>query len=258
MKSVMIVGSSHKDKWPDESVASDVWSMNGLYVLRDYLDCPAPIHTWFQIHRPVDLEKESTTQLEWLRQEHPFPVYMKQQMPEYPSSIALPVDEIRNLWTLPGEMSVASSFSWCVAMAILKGYNEIRLFGVHMQGLREVYLEAPNLMLWCGIASGKGIRVEFMDGPLTQVYKYGFEPRGIPVWVPPNVAHDLITDYNRSTRRWRSMYSYLTYYRETRPNKVVTLDDIETDEGVASFWADLVPSENVSDVINDQTDDDGD
>ena len=258
MKSVMIVGSSHKDKWPDESVTSDVWSMNGLYALRDRVDYPAPIHTWLQIHRPIDLEKESATQLEWLRQEHLFPIYMNRQMDEYPSSIALPVDEIKGIWPGPGEISVASSFSWSVALAILQGYLEIKLFGVHMAAKREVYMETPNLMLWCGIAAGLGIRVEFLDGPLAQVWNYGFEPRGIPVWVPPDVANDIITDYSRGTRRWRSVYSYLTYYRETHPNKAVTLDDIETEESVASFLSELVPAENVSNVVNDQTDDGGD
>ena len=258
MKSVMIVGGSHKDKWPDDSVESDVWSMNGLYTLRDHVAYPAPIHTWFQIHRPVDLEKESATQLEWLRQEHSFPVYMNRRMNAYPSSIAIPVEEIREIWPGPGEMSVASSFSWCVATAILRGYSEIKLFGVHMASKREVYMEAPNLMLWCGIAAGRGIHVEFLDGPLTQVWNYGFEPRGIPAWAPPEVANELITDYSRNTRRWRSMYAYLTYYRETRPNKVVTLDDIETEEDMASFFVDLVPAEDVSYVVNDQTDKGGD
>ena len=233
-KTVIIVGSSSDLYWPTDDVDADVWSMNSLYVLMRQVDYPAPIHTWFQVHRPKDLSKESPVQLEWLRQNHPFPIYMHEHTDEYPSSVPLPVDAVHEICH-----SVASSFSWAVAVAILQGYKRIQMFGVHMAAPREIYMELPNLMFWCGIAQGRGISVEFLEGPLAQIYNYGFEPRGIPAWLPSNVAADIITDYNRTTRRWRKYYNNLVYQANAKrcsTSAVVSFEDAEDYETFDKFW----------------------
>ena len=148
------------------------------------------------------------------------------------------------LGAVGGGIAVASGGNYrggvpAVALAIVKGYKEIQLFGVHMVAPREIYMEVPNLMLWCGIAVGRGIRVGFLDGPLAQVYRYGFEPRGIPSWLPGTVANNIITDYNRTTRKWQKFYAMLTRLRYAYPghydNQVVTFEDAEKYDDVMEW-----------------------
>lgn len=186
----------------------DLWSCNNLHLALSETDV---IHTWFQIHREADLYKEDRSHLRWLRMHHPFDILMMARHKQYPSSQPLPVEELKKLWTLDSPPSFASSFSWMVAYAIFTGYKEINLLGIHLSTPREAYLEAPNLMAWCGIASAQGIRVTG-QGRLFEPYLYGLEERIPPYWVPPDVARDLLIDQSLETRAQYREWDLARYY----------------------------------------------
>ena len=181
---------------------ADVWHCNNLHSLlpQEIGILPA---AWFQIHREEDLYKESPAHLEWLKQNHPFPIYMSREFREYPASIELPREELKKLWTLDTPVSFASSFSWMVAMAIHLGYEQIWCSGIDFYTSREAYLEAPNFMAWLGIAAGHGIVVGG-EGRLFEHYLYGVEERKAPAWLPMEAAHDLILDQIDEGRKLRS------------------------------------------------------
>lgn len=216
-------------KWPLLDVGTDdhLWSMNGLHLLLG-MDCVGP-NAWFQIHRYEDLPNENPKHIEWLKQQHDFPIYMHQHYDEFPASVPLPREECENVWEafFPDDPPIfASSFSWMVATALVfGGHDRIVVSGAPMWSMREAYLEAPNLMLWLGIAAGMGIKVD-LDGRLMMPDEYGFEARWIPWWAPTPLAADIIMDYNRSTRDWRNMWHYASknadlYPKARRPDEVL-------------------------------------
>ena len=181
-------------------VDADVWHCNGLH---DFMPKEVTPAAWFQIHREDDLYKESADHIEWLTQEHPFPIYMSREFYQYPASVKLPRKELADLWTLSTPVSFASSFSWMVAMAIYLKYEAIWCSGIEFVTPREAWIEAPNFMAWLGIAAGYGIDVDG-EGRIFEPYMYGVEERKAPVWLPMDVAQDVILDQVDEGRRLRS------------------------------------------------------
>ena len=178
----------------------DLWSMNNFHkALPDFVD-PAG---WFQIHKREDWGMQTPDHIEWLHQKHPFPIWMHGNYDDVPSGVRLPVADLIRLWPYSSVASFASSFSWMIAMAIHLEYESIYLTDITMSTPREAFMEVPNLMLWAGIAGGRGI--DFVtDSPLFETYLYGFEDRTVPEWVPREVATDLLVDFHDEVR-WEFM-----------------------------------------------------
>ena len=201
-------------------------------------DATPNIVGWMQIHREEDLPNESPKHLQWLAEEHAFPIYMNRKFDEYPASIALPKEDLLSLWPYDSPVSVSCTFSWAIALGIHLGYDEICFYNVYMQTPREAYLEAPNLMLWVGAAWVAGVSVRFMEGRLEDVYDYGFESRGIPSWAPSPLIMDLIVDYvSPEARIWRKVIEVLQYAKiydviVSKENALRLMEDWENKDGV--------------------------
>jgi hypothetical protein len=214
-KIINIYGGSSVKDWV---LGEDGWSCNGLHV---YLPPAATPTAWFQIHREEDLYKESPEHLQWLSQKHDFPIWMHQHFAQYPASRTFPFGLMRSLWPFETMPSFSCSFSWMVATALLEGYTRIVCHGVNLSSHREAWLEAPNFMAWLGIAAGRGIEVE-LDGRLAEPYLYGLESRGVPTWLPGEVASELMLDFWDQGRDWRRAWE-----REVRAgnDRVVRFED---------------------------------
>lgn len=199
MSKVFILGTNGVKNWPEEE--GEKWSFNGLHALIPEGKQPS---RWFQIHRPEDLYKESPEHMEWLQQEHPFPIYMNHPEFKFPSAVEFPFLKCLLNWPSMelGSAKVSSSFSWAVAMAMHLNFTEIALHGVNLSSPRENWLEAPNLMLWLGIAAAKGIKITWgPDSRFDTPMLYGYEERQIPAWAPLDVVKDMIVDRYFLTRR---------------------------------------------------------
>ena len=207
MKIVQIGFDQRKLEFAD---GADLWHCNGLHTVMPSQITPAG---WFQIHREADLYKESPRHLEWLKEEHPFPVWMCRRFDEYPSSVPMPYEDLFDLWPFNFPPSFGSSFSWMVAMAIHLKYDHIVVAGVEMLAPREAWLEAPNFMAWLGVAAGHGIDVEGI-GRLFEPYLYGIEARTAPAWLPMEIAQDVILDQIDEGRKLRSDWIRRKYYPE--------------------------------------------
>lgn len=182
----------------------DVWSCNGLHTKLPEDVVPS---AWFQMH-PMDeiMSLESPEHIEWLQQEHPFPIYMQKKWQTFPSAEELPLDELDSLWLFNTHGSYSCTFSYMLAMAIRKGYAMIDLQGIDLLTPREAYLEVPNFLLWVGMAMAKGIVVR-LGGRLAEELHYGYSPRFIPPWAPEAVVTDVIIDNQSVTRKWLKFHA---------------------------------------------------
>lgn len=158
-RKVCIVGYSPKsrDDAPYDDDSFEFWGLNNLYeVVPD-----KKWHRWYDMHpenlihaNNVNLEQDH---VEWLKQEHDFPVYMLREYGQYPASKEYPLAEIQKRmvtdWGFePGEENMFhSGVAYPFAHALLEGVDEIHIYGVDMTIDEEYEFQRPNMTLWVGI-----------------------------------------------------------------------------------------------------------
>lgn len=190
--------------WSDQSL--EIWTLNDGYVLgvprisRHY-----DIHPFHQMQfRPPGQRVIGSSQaheiqigaylrpmdhLAWLKS-RPFPVFLNQARPDYPTSQAFPLDAIVEFfaphwplrWTrqqivVAGSTYVVSTPSWMLMHAIMEGYGEIHVYGIHLATEWEYLQQRPNFEWLLGFAAGRGIKIVLpQSAPICSAkYRYGFE-----------------------------------------------------------------------------------
>lgn len=53
----------------------------------------------------------------------------------------------------------SNTVDYAIALAIYEGYEEINLYGVNMEMDSEYAYEKPGVDFWCGVAKGKGVKM---------------------------------------------------------------------------------------------------
>lgn len=158
----------------------EMWGMNGLW--RVLKEIPASrFAAWFEIHTPDYIRKHEqasnigTQQSDWLKTQQPFPIFMQQHYPEYPSSVEFPIEEmVRDL----GHDYFTSSVALEIAYALmLPDVSEIGLWGIDLVHGTEWGDQRPCAEFWLGRAEGKGIKVTVHEKSalLKQRGRYGYE-----------------------------------------------------------------------------------
>lgn len=152
MKKLAIVGSGPQTRdnapWDDESF--DIWVFN-----------EAGNHPWckrwtacFQMH-PEEIYKGHNTKdpqhWEWLQKEHGKPIYMQEVDQLIPNSIRYPLEEAKEL---AGVDMFSTSFAYMAALAILQGYEVIKIYGVELSATEYQY-QANGYLFWFGFLRGK-------------------------------------------------------------------------------------------------------
>ena len=101
------------------------------------------------------------------------PVIMQQHYDEVPASEAYPLDEVLSHF----RRYFTNSISQMVALAIIRGYSEIALFGVHLATDSEYAYERPNLEYFLGQAEARGISLWIPEDAymLRAGHLYGYE-----------------------------------------------------------------------------------
>lgn len=101
------------------------------------------------------------------------PVIMQKHFDEVPASEPYPLDEV--LETFPRYFT--NSIAQMVALAIIRGYTSIGLFGVHLATDGEYVYERPNLEYLLGHAEARGIKLWIPDEAniLKAALLYGYE-----------------------------------------------------------------------------------
>jgi hypothetical protein len=198
--------------WDDLSI--EIFSLNDAYLCRDKAGKGLRrVNRWYELHpfdkmwlRPADkpvvyaheIPKGHYVRpeghLEWLKtQAMTIPVVLQQNPPDdWPSNaFRLPLEAIEAKFGMfwGDQPYWASGPSFMLAHAILEGYQEIHVYGIHLSTQAEYIEQRPNFEHLLGIAKGLGIKVVMAPkSPLLKHgWKYAYEPKPVPE-VPETLA----------------------------------------------------------------------
>ena len=139
---------------------------------------PVPIHSMFEIHN-WDLAEMNTTRdgpyLEYYQRlcsEYGTRVVLAKKDPRIPCSYAYPRDQVKKRWPFHWRY-IHSTGAYMIVLAILEGYELIRVLGIDM----EDYCHKPQraaYMFWLGVAEGLGIHVDGDNPSMQNKFTYGF------------------------------------------------------------------------------------
>jgi len=119
-------------------------------------------------HRPDGFAK-------WLK-ETTVPVYMMEVDPDVPASVRYPLREVADI----GGMYLTSTVAFAIGLAILEGFEQIKLFGFDMSSQNEYAHQRPCIEWWAGIAKGRGIEIVVPPGStLLKGQLYGQDEEGL-------------------------------------------------------------------------------
>lgn len=112
----------------------------------------------------------------WLEKEHPFPIFMLDEDPVFPSVIRFPIEDViakvgRDYFT----SSVAYALAW--ALANLETVAEVGLWGIDLTHSSEYADQRPCAEYWIGRLESAGIKVTIHENSalLKQRQRYGYE-----------------------------------------------------------------------------------
>lgn len=88
---------------------------------------------------------------QWLQERHGKPIYMQERDERVPDSIAYPLDEAQ---ALAGVQMFTTSFAYMAALAILQGYEVIKIYGVELSASEYEY-QANGYLFWFGFLRGR-------------------------------------------------------------------------------------------------------
>lgn len=178
-----IVGAEEKTRgnapWDDESF--DIWLVNE-WAMSSWcrrFTATLDVH-WPQIYTDPKYDR-GTGYWKWLREKRGKPVYMQDVDPDIPDSVKFPLQEINAefLSTLKYEnrpvKNFRTSMSFCLALAMYQGYDQIDFYGIELAG-NEFKGQRANFAFWVGVAAGRKVKINLhcsrgvFDGPL-----YGYE-----------------------------------------------------------------------------------
>jgi hypothetical protein len=193
VKRVAIVGTA--ESWrsaPFTDPSIEIWSLNDAYCL----GLPR-VDRWFELH-PIDkmvfrkpsqkqIRKEDVPEgwfirpaghIEWLKKlAQTNPVYLQAE-----PDASWPVNAKRfPIETVESKFGTywASGPSYMVALAILEGFTEIHVYGIHLATEQEYREQRPNFEMLLGIARGLGITVVMADRSpvLKHPWRYAYEDK---------------------------------------------------------------------------------
>lgn len=164
----------------------ELWGMNGFWraAKPDYgLDIPEDrFSLWFDMHTPEYIEAYGKAagvgdqQQQWLAREHPFPVFMLEENPTWPSVHAFPLERVIGIL---GRDYFTSTVAYCLAYALAQSdVAEIGLWGVDLVHSTEYADQRPCAEYWIGRAESSGLKVTIHERSalLRQLQRYGYEP----------------------------------------------------------------------------------
>lgn len=100
-------------------------------------------------------------------------VYMREKNSDVPNSIAYPIDGVLKMVGKDNHF-LTSSVSQALALAALKKYKRVEIYGVAMQTQTEYQFQREGVSFWLGYLRGFGIDVVFI-GDTFHAPLYGYE-----------------------------------------------------------------------------------
>ncbi len=215
MKSVAIAGFAFTtlDALKD-SQADEIWTLNHAFLMAwafPRFDRVFEIHKLDWALRP-ELPKSGEYEA-WLKEPHPFPIYMQEASPEYPASVRYPFEEVCadvfGKLLRGGEMNpyFTSSFSYMLALAVYEKFERVELYGIEMATDTEYYFQKPSGELMIGVALGRGVEVVLQpQSKLCRAQLYAYDR--VPA-VERTRAEYLLGLYQKEHERYNQEYKDL-------------------------------------------------
>jgi hypothetical protein len=166
---VAIVGTAPYDEpVPFGDPDWDIWGLNDGY--RQFPDDSLPAFTaWWEIHGDTPLTRRRRPLDHFERVAGMgIPLYYLHGDPPNSHAIRLDVDMLAAV----GRDYFACTMAYQMAMALLKGAEEIALYGIALMGAREAVVERPCVSYWIGLAEGRGVPVRVYHRQPTGLMRY--------------------------------------------------------------------------------------
>jgi len=161
MKTVAIVGRSTetRDYAPFDNLAIDIWAFN------DYAMGLPRVSATFETHPDCLTDSRYGEEYkDWLRQAHPFPIWMHDADPAIPASVNYPRHGINalygGLWRGGERVEnfYTSTTPYALALALLKRYTRIELYGIELYE-NKYRKQGDSIFFWLGQATAHGIEI---------------------------------------------------------------------------------------------------
>lgn len=207
LKRCAIIGTAqswNQCPWNDKTL--EVWCLNDAYLI----GVPRA-DRWFDLHPfhqmifreanqrvvpatdviPLGAYMRPHGHLDWLRT-RPFPVYLQEHKPDWPNYRKFPIAALleffRPYWpyrrTRQGAIELGkdyetSSPALMVMLALMEGYREIHVYGIHLATQWEYVEQRPNFEWLLGLAAGLGVKIVLPEAtPICQAkFRYAYEPK---------------------------------------------------------------------------------
>jgi len=172
---VLILGTaSTKDQAPLGDESFDAWAVSPYVsypgVVSDHVDVLFEMHPKRYWGLPEITERLVSFD---------GPVVMQEHFEEIPNSVAYPLADVESVFKVPAmgeDLYVTNTISYMVALAVLLGYEEYHLYGVHMSHNTEYGYQKPNCEYYLGYLAALGKTVVIPEGGelLRTPYLYGY------------------------------------------------------------------------------------
>jgi len=159
-------GPGWERAFKDQRDGREIWCVSTIFAELQTVDVqPARV---FQLHERKLFEP-------WIGAEGSRVVLMEAHE-EFPSAQVLPFQELLKIFGA----RFSSTFAWMLGLALVEGYRDITVRGVHL-GTETEYFDQRDAFFWfCGLAQGKGVKINIDEdsGVFIQNRAYGVPQNG--------------------------------------------------------------------------------
>lgn len=211
--------------WDDPTL--EVWALNDSYLL----GFPRA-DRWYDIHPfdkfyfrdptkrkimaedvPAGTFVRPSGHIEWLAKQT-CPVYVAKPDKRVPRAVAFPKAEIEARF---GKW-FDSTPAWMLAHALMEGYREIHIYGIHLATEAEYVAQKPNMLFLMGVAAGLGAKLIVPTAsPLMRgSHQYAFEP---DPKVPITAEQRHVARLKRTKREIEETLAHLKWWEPKGPTR---------------------------------------
>lgn len=147
MKKLSLVGKGPgwERAYIDQKDDREIWCVSTIFAELQTIEVqPARV---FQIHERKIFES-------WIAKEQSRVVLMEAD-PDFPDAMILPVKELMGIFGA----RFSSTFAWMLGQAMLEGYSDINIRGIHLAQQTEYYDQRDGFFWFVGLAQGRGIKI---------------------------------------------------------------------------------------------------
>lgn len=195
MKVALIGSASGWQAALDLDDSWEIWCLNNQYNLSAELTDRAT--RWFELHGDTPLTRARRSANHWETiAAMTIPVYTLYDLPGVRTAVSFPIEEAAAI-----KDYFSCTFAYQIALALMEGVTELRLYGTPLIDAREALVERPCVEWWLGYAEGRGVTCsvhhDYPYGLGKQPYRYAFNDQS-----ERYLAYRYTYAHHESVNRW--------------------------------------------------------